>query len=354
MLDGRQVPFISSWLDDYPETEPRQLRQNSGKAFIGDAVRGMGFILHANEATTLLADFRNAECVLPYLSGQDLNSDPLQAASRYVICFQDWSLETAREYPALLQILEDRVMPVRAKVKEKHERENWWLFARYRGEMRRAISDLDRVLIRAVVSDTHAVIFASKTAIFNHKVVVFAFQDDYHFAVLQSWPHELWMRRHASTMRTDINYSITDCFNTFPFPMNPSHPSVEASTAIGYRYHEHRRRVMLNRGIGLTPLYTLVHSPNCTAVDVVQLRQLQVEMDYAILRCYQWGDIDLHHSLYANERGKTKFMPSQDAQREIFTRLTALNQEIARQEAAQGLSSGPAPSDEEESDADET
>lgn len=337
ILDGRQVQFISSWLDDYPEVRPRQLAQNDKRAFIGDAVRGMGFILDKGEATALLSESRNADCVLPYLSGRDLNSDPLQRPSRYVICFQDWSLEKAQEYPRLLAILEERVKPVRDKVKEKRERERWWLFARYRGELRKAIADLDCVLTRAVVSDTHAITFMQKTTIFNHKVVVFAFEEQYHFSILQSWLHELWMRRYASTMRTDVNYSVSDCFDNFPFPAEPSDRDATASAAVGHRYFQHRRQVMLKRGVGLTSVYNLLHSPDCTDADVGQLRELHKRMDNAVLRCYRWGDIDLQHAFHTTERGRMRFMPAPDAQREILTRLIALNQEIAEQEAAEAL-----------------
>ena len=67
------------------------------------------------------------------------------------------------------------------------------------------------------------------------------------------------------------------------------------------------------------------------------MRKLQIDMDRSIISCYGWDDIDLQHDFYPNDRKKIRFMPSPAAQREIFTRLVALNQEIAAQEAAQGL-----------------
>jgi hypothetical protein len=66
-----------------------------------------------------------------------------------------------------MKIVRERVKPFRDTVKEKHERENWWLFARYRGEMRVATASLSRTLARARISDTHAVAFAPTTWIFN-------------------------------------------------------------------------------------------------------------------------------------------------------------------------------------------
>ncbi len=92
-LDGQAVEFISSRLDSEPEIEPRRLSINEGKAFIGDYVRGIGFVLEPDEAERLLGeDPRNADCLFPYINGEDLNSHPEQKPSRWVICFHDWDL----------------------------------------------------------------------------------------------------------------------------------------------------------------------------------------------------------------------------------------------------------------------
>jgi hypothetical protein len=337
LLDGQLVPTISSWLDDSPEFEPFQLAQNKNQAFIGDALRGQGFVLDPQEALPLLEQGDNSLCLLPYLGGEDINSDPEQKPRRYVICFQNWPLEKAQQYPELLQILRDRVKPVRDKVKEKREKENWWLFARYRGELRRAIEPLNKVMARAVVSDTHAIVFLPKSMIFNHKIAVFAFEDGFHFSILQSSIHELWMRRYVSTMRTDTNYSVSDCFITFPFPQGDNSGIWNEVEQKGNRYHDFRHQMMLERQVGLTPIYNLFHNEFCMDNDVVNFRQLQADMDRSVLTAYGWDDIKPKHDFYLNARKKTRFVPSIDAQREIFVRLMELNQKIAAEEAAQGL-----------------
>jgi hypothetical protein len=90
ILDDQQVPFISSRLDDQPEHEPVRLPLNEGKAFQGSIVLGMGFVLEPDEAEALIAkDPRNADCLFPYLNGEDLNSHPEQQPSRWVINFFD-------------------------------------------------------------------------------------------------------------------------------------------------------------------------------------------------------------------------------------------------------------------------
>ena len=72
-------------------------------------------------------------------------------------------------------------------------------------------------------------------------------------------------------------------------------------------------------------------------MDIYNLRQLQINMDLSVMECYGWIDIELQHGFYPDDRKKIRFTPSPAAQREIFTRLIALNQQIAAQEAAKGL-----------------
>jgi hypothetical protein len=224
LLDDRPVAAISSRLDAEPDGEPARLRQNDGKAFIGDFVRGIGFVLEAAEAEALLAhDPRNADCLFPYLNGDDLNTHPAQQPGRWVICFHDWDLARAQQYPDLLRIVEERVKPERNTLRSdvaNYDRikQCWWLYSTYAQGMRCAIKLLRRVLARSRISEMHALAFVPRGWIYNEKVIVFAFDDDYHFALLQSSVHEVWMRQWSSTLRTDINYAPTDCFATFPFP----------------------------------------------------------------------------------------------------------------------------------------
>lgn len=250
-LDDQGVEFISSRLDDEPEAEPQRISENAGKAFQGDIVRGIGFVLEPAEAERLLAeDPRNAECVFPYLNGEDLNSTPEQRPSRYVICFHDWDIDRSRQYPALLSIVEQRVRADRERLRgpgDARNREYWWQFAAYRSGMRRAIGQVQRVLVRSRVSELHMLAFVPAGWVYGDATVVFAFDDYYHFALLQSNVHEAWVRRNASTMRTDIRYTPTDCFETFAFPQEPPSASRREAEQVGETYHAHRRQAMLAR-----------------------------------------------------------------------------------------------------------
>ncbi len=347
ILDGRAADFISSRLDSEPEAEPQRLPQNEGESFQGDIVRGIGFVLEPAEAEQLLTkDPRNADCLLPYLNGEDLNSHPEQKPSRWVICFHDWELARAKQYPELLAIVEERVRPEREKLHgpgDKRNRKYWWQFAAYRAGMRLAVGRLQRVLVRSRVSELHAMVFVAQGWVYNEQLVVFAFDDDYHFALLQSNVHEAWLRRQASSLRTDIRYTPTDCFDTFPFPAAelPA-PALETllqqgtfqtAAHLGKECHEHRRQTMLARNLGLTKTYNLFHNPGIEDADICRLRELHAEMDRAILACYAWQDLDPGHSFYPNDRGQTRFTVSPAARREILRRLLELNLTVAREAA---------------------
>ena len=315
-------------------------------------MRGIGFVLEAAEAEALLArDPRNADCLFPYLNGEDLNTHPAQQPGRWVICFHDWDLARAQQCPDLLRIVAERVKPERERLRgpgDARNRAAWWQFGAYRAGMRRAIAPLRRVLARSRISEMHALVFVSKGWIYNEKVIVFAFDDDYHFALLQSGVHEAWMRQWTSTLRTDINYSPTDCFANFPFPpaeyaapppRTPppaggtegvlAQPAFARAAAIGAAYHERRGQVMQARQIGLTKTYNLLHDPACRDADIVDLRQMRAALDAAILACYGWGDLDPGHDFHANARGQTRFGMAPAVQRAVVQRLLDLNLAVA-------------------------
>lgn len=326
VLDGQPVPFISSRLDSEPEAEPQRLGQNEGMAFIGDYLQGMGFVLGSKEAEQLLAkDPRNADCIFPYLNGEDLNSHPEQKPSRYTICFYDWELTRAQEYSDLFRIIEETVKPERMKIKRTRNRKLWWRFTEYRQGLRRAIAPSGRVLVRSRVSELHALAFVPKGYVYGDATIVFALDDDYHFALLQSNLHEAWVWRNASSLESRNRYTPTDCFDTFPFPQDPSGEGKAWAGRVGGEYHEHRRQVMLARNLGLTKTYNLFHDSDCTDADIQRLRELHAEMDQAILACYGWQDLELRHGFYRNERGQTRFTVSPDARREVLKRLLELN-----------------------------
>jgi hypothetical protein len=218
--------------------------------------------------------------------------------------------------------------------------ERYWQFADKRPALYSTIEPMERVLVRAQVSEFHMPCFVPNGSVYSHKLVVFAFDDYFHFALLQSNTHEAWIRREAITLRTDFTYTPVRHFQTFPIPPHADELRMQADE-IGGKYHEHRRQIMLDRWIGLTDTYNLFHNPACTDQDIARMRELHAEMDRAILACYGWQDLDPGHGFYANERGKVRYTVAPEARRELLRRLLALNLELAEQE--RGTSPRPSP-----------
>ena len=101
-------------------------------------------------------------------------------------------------------------------------------------------------------------------------------------------------------MKDDLNYSPSDCFETFPFPSalldsaatDPTHEATRQNLeAIGERYHQFRAELMVANNEGLTSTYNRFHDPAETSSGLLELRRLHGEMDQAVLNAYGWSDV---------------------------------------------------------------
>jgi hypothetical protein len=176
-LDGFMCLEISSRLDTEPEAEPKSLSANTGICFQGSIVLGIGFVLQSDEAEQLIrVDRRNADCLWRYITGDDLNSDPEQRASRYVIQFDERPEAEARRYRELWRIVEQRVLPERqAKDAKKYPRmvNEWWKHWNNRQELYQRVRPLTCVLARSRVSELHALAFLATDLVYSDGTVVF-------------------------------------------------------------------------------------------------------------------------------------------------------------------------------------
>ncbi len=360
-LGTRTVSQISAHLDDAVSiAEPYQLETNMRLCFKGSEVVGDGFLLDKDEAERVLAICpEHREAVFPYLNGKDLNSSPELQASRWAINLRDMSAETAKDrFPHLFEILEQRVRPERAKNKDKRRREIWWQFSRPTLELYRRLEGQDSVLVKTRHSKYVNFAFQPNGMVYSDATVVVAASDSTSFSVLNSSIHEAWAWKYGSTMKTDLRYTPTDVFETFPFP-----PQFDVVDEVGKRYGEHCRHLMLQMQLGLTKTYNLFHDPNLSLevvakeskkdadvaaeayAGLLRLRELHREMDNAVLAAYGWHEpsddgpaIDLRHDFYEvdylPENDRTRYTIHPDARRELLKRLLLLNHKRHAEEQA--------------------
>ena len=90
------------------------------------------------------------------------------------------------------------------------------------------------------------------------------------YAVVQSTLHEVWARKYSGALETRLRYSPSDCFETFAFPEGLWQTANPALAAIGERYHEHRKSLMLSLWLGLTDIYNLFHARDLSPAKVAK------------------------------------------------------------------------------------
>ncbi len=333
-LDGKSVPIISAYLfHDGGSENPATLAANAGKSFQGSIVLGMGFTFDdtdkkgvANslaEMERLIAkDPRNAERIFPYIGGEEVNDSPTHAHHRYVITFADFPLRrdssiggkwsTADEnqrgnwlrsgvvpedYPCpvaadwtdLLNIVERKVRPERTDTADKGARETWWQFIRPRWELATALKGRTRTLVIPRVANAGTFSFLPVGMVFSEQLVVCALDSFHAVCVLQSRIHEIWARFLGSSMKDDLRYTPSDCFETFPFPAGWEMNAELEWT--GREYYEFRASLMVENNEGLTKTYNRFHDPEENSPQIHRLRDLHAAMDAAVLRAYGWEDL---------------------------------------------------------------
>lgn len=339
IADGLPVPAITSSLD--PESRTRgnaqRLAANTGVSFIGSYVLGMGFTMDPDAAETLIAkDASNRDVLYPYLNGQDLNTDPRCAASRWVINFHDWPEDRAKTYPDCYEQVHRLVKPERDQNKRKARRARWWLYAERTPELVAAIAKLARVIAITRVSKTVMPVMVPTGQVIAETVVVFPTDDTTMLALLSSAPHYWWAITRASTLETRVRYTPSDIFETFPMPTFS-----DEMRQLGEQLDTFRRDVMLARQCGLTKTYNMVLDLNCNDSDIEELRRIHQTIDEATIRAFGWEDRitdvgGLDHGFHKVGR-ETRYTVGPAAQREILDSLLELNHDRYAEEVAQGL-----------------
>ena len=180
----------------------------------------------------------------------------------------------AEQYPELINIVRRLVKPDRDKLKRDRRRERWWIYGENTPGLYGTIRPLPRVIVRARVSEMHMMALVPNGWVYSDATVVFAFDDYYHFALLQSNIHEAWVWKNASSLESRNRYTPTSCFETFALPQGPAETARVEAERIGDAYHEHRRQVTVARQLGLTKTYNQFHNPQCTDADIARLRRL--------------------------------------------------------------------------------
>lgn len=305
-LNGLSVININEFLDSGSETYvPVPLVENKESSFRGSDVYGDGFIFSATAADEYAGDLDRCmeiitvdetyrHVIRPYIGGKEITTHPSHAPHRYVINFANRTLEEASRWPIALDIVEEKVRPLREKLggyAVAERRKNfWWQFGTYAAALEKKCASAELVL--AISQTTAYILFAimPSSITFGQKAIVITRQPVFSsLAVLQCRIHEMWALRFGSKQGRTPVYSPVDCYQTFPFP--EKYDTATNLAAVGQAYHNHRETLMKVTGKGMTPTYNRFHDTQDKAADVVELRLLHAMMDDAVLRAYGWDDL---------------------------------------------------------------
>ena len=429
VLDGTNVDTITAFLFHRGgHADPGRLEANAGKSFVGSYVLGMGFTFDdtdkkgvasplAEMHRLIEADPHNREAILPYIGGEEVNTSPTHAHHRYVINFRDYPLRrqespipwaemdererdeclrtgrvpadypdpVAADWPDLLAIVEQRVKPERSKLTRnpigRKRAEFWWRYGATAKELYAAIAGLDRVLVISRIGQIAAFTFLPAGMAYSDSIIVCPLDTYAAFCALQSRPHEIWARFLGSSMKDDLRYTPSDCFETFPFPDRvpkterwpgsgppegtdgigltttgdgsaratsqpdgwASDPNLEAA---GKAYYEYRAALMVRNGEGLTKTYNRFHDPYEDDPEIGKLRELHDAMDRAVLDAYAWSDIptdceflldyEIDEATWGRKKKPYRYRWPDPVRDEVLARLLALNAEHAAAEARSG------------------
>jgi hypothetical protein len=272
--------------------------------------------------------------------------------------------EELAEWPEIERIVRAKVKPSRDVLGNNPNnvplKKRWWAYQAHRPSMLEASTRLERFLVHPNVSKNLAFAFVPSSTLVGSPHNVFLLDEYSAFCTLQSRAHESWARLFASSMKDDLRYTPSDCFETFPFPIPFDPTSDEPATkthraaleAAGKEYYDFRAALMIRNDQGLTATYNRFHDPEESDLEIQELRALHTAMDRAVLAAYGWTDVPTECAFLLDyeededdddEGGKRRkkkpwrYRWPDEVRDDVLARLIDLNQERAAEERRLGI-----------------
>jgi len=355
MLDDRQVDRISAFLlnNNYDES-PKKLHTNPYFS-MGSKIYGQGFLFSddAQDSNSIeeMKNILNQDAnlkgrIFPYISGDEINSNPTHSSNRFVIYACDIENEDDLDsIPIIRDILIKKVKPERIKLGNNPNnvplKKRWWAYQAHRPELYLKMKSIDLVLVCSAISKYYLFTFCSSKNIFSHNVVVFPTDSIPFASIMQSQAHTLFAESFSSTLEDRLGYRPSDCLDPFPFPVNFE---INSRLAIsGKSYFEFRSILMIKNGQGLTATYNRFHDPQEIDPGILQLRDRQREMDESVILAYGWDDLHLEYGFYPDfepaededggtPRARLRYRWANALREEVLGRLVDLNAKRAAED----------------------
>lgn len=318
------------------------LKANDGLCCVGYQLTGQGFVVDADQATSLSSGFgQPGSRIRPLLTGRDVTQAPRGLFAIDLYGLAEDGLRA--QHPQLYQWVLDRVKPERDQNPRASLKERWWIFGEARSTFRPALKGTTRLVVASLTAKHRVFQFAPAQTICDSTTVMFALEDALHFGVLSSAVHVEWALAAGGTLEDRPRYNKSGCFDPFPFPDADTGltPDLTARIrALAEQIDAHRKQRQAAEGsVTLTGLYNVLEALRAgrplTAKEkalhdaglVGVLKSLHDELNAAVLAAYGWADL----AALVNQPPAS---PAHEAAREtLLERLVALNAQRAAEEA---------------------
>jgi len=290
--------FINSSLSlntDVSSAKVLQCNRNPKMVFLGQTHGYKGFLLSVEKGKALIKkNKKNKKHLFPFLTGKELVAKRDSQPQRFVIDFSFTDdLNELSAYKDLFSILEKEVYPyveenakleIDGKIKP-NGRENhlkvWWKMWRRREYMLKNINKLSKYIACARVTQRPIFNFFDSEIHPNDALMVFAFEDDYSFGIIQSNLHWLWFTEKCSTLGLGYRYTANSVWDTFPFPQNPSEKQVDKIAKASKKLRDERNAIMEKNKFSLRDVYRILEKSGKN-----KLRNLHDDLDKAVIEAY--------------------------------------------------------------------
>lgn len=309
-----ELDSINSSLADHVDVSNAfRLKQNMEMGVCQGQTHGHeGFILSFEQAAEIKTLDQSSENVVHfYLIGDAMIGRPGGRPDRFVIDLNHCDdVLSAQRHKKVFEHLAKHVMPdiLRNADEEREETgkdtgprqthaKRWWKHWRGRRELIAKLATIKRYIACSRITKRQIFEFVVSGIHPNDALMVFPFEDDYSFGILQSSLHWLWFKAKCSGMKSDPRYTTESVFDTFPWPLAPSDKQKAQVAKSARDLREVRQKIMKENDWTLRDLYRAAEKPGKNP-----LKDAQKRLDEAVAAAYGMTKKDniLHYLLKMN------------------------------------------------------
>ena len=303
--------------------------------FQGQTHGHKGFLVERSEAEKILLSSPKLKAyVHPFLISSELSGSVSGLPTRYVIDFGELDLLAVKKHKKLFKQIQSYVLPDREKAadRETHQNlkalkndskaktasdhtnalENWWQLFRRRGQMLLRIEHLHRYIACGRVTKYPIFEFVSPEIRPNDSLVVFPFDDDYTFGILQSTIHWDWFVGRCSTLGNAPRYTSNTVFDTFTWPQTPTLDQIRSVSEAASKLRNLRNTLKNENDLSLRELYQSMELPGKSPLKIAH-----AQLDSAVRSTYGMKKsddtlrflLDLNFEAAENERSGIAVLP---------------------------------------------